>query len=172
MRVCFVNRYCHPDHSATSQILSDLAVGLAEKGWAVSIVASRQRYDDPSVSLPAHERWRGVDIHRIWTTRFGRANLVGRAIDYLTFYLLLPWRLFWLLRRGGAVVAMTDPPLVSLVVAPVAWLRGARLVNWLQDVFPEVVVSLGEPPLPRRMAWLLRKLRNASLRMEIGRAHV
>jgi len=165
MRVCFVNRYCHPDHSATSQILSDLAAGLVEKGWSVTMVASRQRYDDPGEVLAAREFWRGVEIHRIWTTRFGRARLLGRAIDYLTFYLSLPWHLLRLLRPGDVVVAKTDPPLVSLVVAPVARFRDARLVNWLQDVFPEVAVSLGEPPLPAPLAWLLRKLRNASLRV-------
>jgi len=105
-----------------------------------------------------------VDIHRIATTRFGRARLLGRAIDYLTFYLALPFALWPLLKRGDIVVAKTDPPLVSLVVAVVAKLRGAIMVNWMQDVFPEVAVSLGKPRIPLALAWLLRKLRNLSLR--------
>lgn len=164
MRVVFVNRFCHPDHSATSQIVSDLAVGLAAQGMAVAMVASRQRYDDPAARLPSNEAWRGVQIHRVWTSRFGRTHLSGRAIDYLTFYLSLPWALWPLLRRGDVVVAKTDPPLVSLVVAVVARLRGAILVNWLQDVFPEVAVNLGQPPVPRTLAGVLKKLRNRSLR--------
>jgi glycosyltransferase involved in cell wall biosynthesis len=164
MSVVFVNRFCHPDHSATSQILSDLAAGLASQGMTVAMVASRQHYDDPSAHLPAREFWRGVHIHRVWTSRFGRTRLVGRAIDYLTFYLSLPWVLWQLLRRGDVVVAKTDPPLVSMVVALVATLRGAVLINWLQDVFPEIAVSLRQPPFPRPIAWLLKKLRNRSLR--------
>lgn len=164
MHVCFINRYCHPDHSATSQILSDLAASLADKGWSVTMVGSRQLYDDAEAQLPAYERWNGVDIHRIATTRFGRARLLGRAIDYLTFYLALPFALWPLLKRGDIVVAKTDPPLVSLVVAMVAKLRGAITVNWMQDVFPEVAVSLGKPRIPLALAWLLRKLRNLSLR--------
>jgi len=160
--VVFVNRYGHPDHSATSQILSDLAASLAA-AMPVAIIASRQRYDDPAAHLPASEQWQGVAIHRIWTSRFGRSHLLGRAIDYLTFYLSLPFTLMALLGRGDVVVAMTDPPLVALIVAPIAWLRGARLVNWLQDVFPEVAVALGERAVPRPLAWLLRKLRNRTL---------
>jgi hypothetical protein len=34
-RLIFVNRFFHPDHSATSQILSDLAFHLAEAGFDV-----------------------------------------------------------------------------------------------------------------------------------------
>jgi colanic acid biosynthesis glycosyl transferase WcaI len=34
--VLFVNRYFHPDHAATSQLLSDLAFSVAEQGdWQV-----------------------------------------------------------------------------------------------------------------------------------------
>lgn len=164
MTVVFVNRFCHPDHSATSQIVSDLASGLAMQGMPVAMVASRQLYDDPDARLAARDHWQGVDIHRVWTSRFGRARILGRMVDYLTFYCSLPWVLLRLLRRGDVVVAKTDPPLISLVVAPVAWLRGAVLVNWLQDVFPEVAVSLGEPSVPAWFAWLLRQFRNASLR--------
>jgi glycosyltransferase involved in cell wall biosynthesis len=163
--IVFVNRYCHPDHSATSQILSDLAASLVAAGMPVAMVSSRQRYDDPSADLPKSETWQGVVIHRVWTSRFGRSRLLGRAADYLTFYLSLPWTLWSLLKRGDIAVAKTDPPLVSLVVAMIASLRGAVLVNWLQDVFPEVAVSLGKPAVPGPLAWMLRKLRNSSLKM-------
>jgi hypothetical protein len=51
-RVIFVNRYFFPDHSATSQILSDLTFHLAAIGHEVHVIASRQRYDDPRAALP------------------------------------------------------------------------------------------------------------------------
>jgi glycosyltransferase involved in cell wall biosynthesis len=165
MTVVFVNRYCYPDHSATSQILSDLAASLAGKGLSVAMVASRQRYDDPGADLPKTGQWQGVAIHRLWTSHFGRGHLPGRAIDYFTFYLSLPFTLWPLLKRGDIVIAKTDPPLVALVVAPIARLCGAVTVNWLQDVFPEVAVALGERAVPRPLAWILQRLRNRSLKM-------
>ena len=51
-RIIFLNRFFFPDHSATSQILSDLAFHLASSGREVHVVASRQRYDDPLARLP------------------------------------------------------------------------------------------------------------------------
>lgn len=159
-RVVFVNRYFFPDHSATSQLLSDLAFQLAAHGVAVTVVTSRQIYDDAARRLPRHERVRGVEIRRVWTTRNGRAVLLGRAFDYLTFYLSTAWALLRLLRPGDTVVAKTDPPLISVVVAAVARWRGASLVNWVQDLFPEVAVALRlraammlEAPLRRLRNW-------------------
>ena len=151
-RVAFVNRYFHPDHSATSQIASDLAAHLASRGWEVVAITSRQRYDEPRARLAKRETANGVTIVRVWSTRFGRAGLVGRAIDYLTFYASA----FFAMRRerDAIVVAMTDPPLLSVVAA----LASRRVVNWVQDLFPEVAEALGIR-LP-----LLKGLRNWSLR--------
>lgn len=137
MRIVFVNRYFYPDHSATSQMLADLAFHLASRGWNVGVITSRLRYDDPSARLAALEKVHGVDVRRIWTTRFGRGSLLGRAFDYLTFYASA----FFAIRREGKalIVAMTDPPLLSIV----ATLAAPNVLNWVQDLFPEVAQHLG-----------------------------
>lgn len=159
--VIFVNRYFHPDHSATSQLVSDLAFHLAARGWTVEVVTSRQRYDDSRARLAPGEEIRGVLIHRVATTTFGRMLLAGRAVDYLTFYVSAFMALMRYARKGTVVVAMTDPPLISVVAALAALLRRAVLVNWIQDLFPEVAEALG---VLERGTSLLRWPRNWSLR--------
>ena len=131
--VLFLNRFFHPDHSATSQMLSDLAFALAEHGRQIRVITSRQCYDAPEVQLAARETVGGVEIHRVWTSRFGREKLVGRAVDYTTFYFSAARTLWRLARRGDVIIAKTDPPMLSIVAAPIARWRGAKLVNWLQD---------------------------------------
>lgn len=162
--VVFVNRFYAPDLSATSQMLTGIAPALAADGFDVTVVTSRQRYDDAAAVLPGEDRLAGVRVVRVYTTRFGRQNLVGRAIDYLSFYASTFVVLCRLLRRGSIVVAKTDPPLVGLVCAPAATLRGARLVNWLQDVFPEVAEVLGPGGLPRWLLAALARLRDGNCR--------
>ncbi|HEX7192490.1 MAG TPA: glycosyltransferase family 4 protein [Thermoanaerobaculia bacterium] len=103
-----------------------------------------------------HETIRGVDVRRIWTTRFGRGSLLGRAFDYLTFYLSA----FLAIRRErrSLIVAMTDPPLLSIV----ATLAAPNVVNWVQDLFPEVAQLLGVrvPRFVNRIRdWSLRRAR-------------
>lgn len=163
-KVVFVNRFFYPDHSATSQILTDLAFDLARDGYDIHVVASRLLYDNPAGELPPYEVVQGVKVHRVWSTRFGRDNLVARAMDYFTFYLGAIWSLWRLAGRDTVLVAKTDPPLISLVVAPVARLRQATLVNWLQDLFPEVAGMLGMKLVRGPVLRLLQGLRNASLR--------
>lgn len=138
-----VNRYFHPDHSATSQMAEDLAFFLAARGWNVSAVTSRQRYDEPDALLPKSEVTRGVSIIRVWSSRFGRDSLPGRAVDYATFFVSSFMAMLRNVRSGDIIVAMTDPPLISVVAALAAKLRNARLVNWIQDLFPEVAEGLG-----------------------------
>ena len=160
----FVNRYYDPDQSATSQMLTDLARGLAERGFEVHVVASRQLYDDPGMRLAANEMLFGVETHRVATTRFGRGNLLGRAMDYASFYVMCAVMLLKLLRRGDVLIAKTDPPLLSILAAPVAKIRRAVLINWQQDVFPEIASHLGANPLPHWLDERLRRLRDTSLR--------
>ena len=119
MKIIFINRYFYPDHSATSQILTDLAFFLADQGREVHIITSRQRYDDPTAQLVAFEVVRQVQVHRVWTSRFGRAGLLGRAFDYLSFYLSAGWRAWRLTRRGDLLVSKTDPPLASVLLGAV-----------------------------------------------------
>lgn len=167
VRLIFLNRFFWPDQSATSQMLTDLAFGLAGAvpPRDVIVITSRLSYDDPSALLPAEERAHGVRILRVRTSGFGRASLLGRAIDYLTFYLAAALMLARVARRGDIVIAKTDPPLLSLVVHPIARLKGARVVNWLQDIYPDVAEALGVLRGPLRLAAaVLTPLRNVSLR--------
>ena len=163
MRVIFINRFFYPDHSATSQLLSDLAFYLASRGHEVHVVCSRQLYESPEAQLITSELVQGVQVHRVWTSRFGRSNLAGRASDYLSFYLSATIKLFLLTDSRTVVVAKTDPPLISVPASWVTHWRGAHLVNWLQDVFPEVAVELGIKVLGGRLGAWVGRLRDKSL---------
>ena len=159
----FVNRYFYPDHSATSQLLSDVAFQMAAAGKDIRVITSRQIYDNPQARLPRHETVHSVNVYRVWTSYFGRQQIWGRSLDYVSFYFGAAWRLWRLARKGDVVIAKTDPPLISVPAMLVARLRGASTLNWLQDLFPEVASALqmrGMKPI----APLLRRIRNASLK--------
>ena len=94
----------------------------------------------------------------------GRTWLPGRAVDYLTFYVM---SFFALMRRvgpGDILIAKTDPPMISIVAALAARLKRAHLVNWCQDIFPEVAGALGMRWLDGGIGTALKTVRNTSLR--------
>ena len=165
MKIIFINRFFHPDHSATSQMLSDLTFALAARGHTVQVITSRLAYNG-GASFQAQETIDGVEVRRIRTTAFGRGRLAGRSLDYLSFFLATGFLLMRQAKRGDIVIVKTDPPLLSVLAAPIAWLKGARCINWLQDLFPEVAAALSTRQ-GKAQKWgfsLLQWLRDLTLR--------
>ncbi|MDF2116063.1 glycosyltransferase family 4 protein [Roseiarcaceae bacterium H3SJ34-1] len=162
-RVFFVNRFYAPDHSATAQILSDLAVALVQRGHEVHIIASQGLYDDPAAKLPLEETLDGVIVHRVPVPAYDRNNLGKRAFGYLFVYRQLASALRKLIGAGDIVVAKTDPPLLSVVVERAIRGKGAVLINWLQDVYPEVAAHLGVPFVKGPVSNILARFRDRSL---------
>jgi glycosyltransferase involved in cell wall biosynthesis len=140
-RVIFINRSFWPEETATAQLLTDLAAGLAQSGLAVTVIAGRAGEPDPHGGggpPPA------VAVERIRSTRLQPAGgLAGQALDLATFWLGALARLARLLRTGDAVVVLTDPPLLGIGVAWLARLRGARCFHWVQDIYPEIAIAVG-----------------------------
>lgn len=164
MKIILVNRYFYPDESATSRLFTSLGEALAKQGHTVHVVASSLLHDNPAHELPAHERTRGLVIHRVRSTRFGRGRLSGRALDYVSFHLSSFVTLLRLLRRDDICIVGTDPPLLSVTAVLACSLKGAALVNWVFDLFPEVATNLGVIKGKSPLAWLCRVLRNLSFR--------
>ena len=163
MKLILLNRFFYPDHSATSQILSDLAFFLSKQKHEVTVITSRLRYDDLQDHLPPFEKIHGVTVYRVWTSRFGRHFLPGRAIDYFTFYLSAAWCLFRVADKNSIVIAKTDPPLISVVAGFIVGVRKTSFVNWLQDLFPEVAIALNVRGFGGLLGKWLVKIRNSSL---------
>jgi glycosyltransferase involved in cell wall biosynthesis len=163
-RIIFLNRFFFPDHSATSQILSDLAFALAADGRDVHVVTSRQRYDRPNARLAGRETIDGVTVTRVGTTEFGRGTLPGRAADYISCTIAMGRAADALTRPGDVLIAKTDPPLLSVLGWRIARRRRARLINWLQDVYPEVATETGVPMMNGVVAGGMARLRDISLR--------
>jgi colanic acid biosynthesis glycosyl transferase WcaI len=164
-RLIFVNRFFSPDESATSQLLTDLCAYLAARGWNVRVITSDRIRSIPHRALPREDRLEGVKVSRVWVANLGgEGSLAGRTIDYLCFYVGAFIMLLQHCRHGDIVIAKTDPPLIALPAALAARFRGARIVNWLQDLYPEVAVQLGVRVLRGLLGRILVSLRNRGLR--------
>lgn len=155
-RVFFVNRFYWPDETATAQLLTDLAENLAMKGHAVTVVTSRP----PNYSVAPNERQRGVEVIRTGGSRSEGSSMASKAMSYLSFSARALRILSKQLKPEDIVVLMTDPPLLNIPATRLALKRGARVVHWVQDIYPEVAAAVGRgaftKTLKRRRdkAWL------------------
>ncbi len=141
MRLTILNQFFYPDHSATSQLMTELAQNLSEHGFEVTALSSRGRYNGGG-ALPSREQHGGVRIERAWSTSFGKTRLFGRLCDYLTFFLAAFWKLLTMPHQD-VVMALTTPPLIGLIALAVGRLRGMRVVALMEDLYPDVAIALG-----------------------------
>ena len=129
-RVIFVNRVYQPSQAATAQLLTDLAESLAARSWPVLVIAA----GEPSGPL------NGVTILR---TGPGEqpTGLFSRLVNNWRFIRAARRQLAGLLQPGDIVVLLSDPPLMAVSLARTVLTRGARLLHWIQDIYPEIVTA-------------------------------
>jgi glycosyltransferase involved in cell wall biosynthesis len=163
VRVCFFNRSYWPDLGATGQLLTELAEDLVrDYGCEISVVAGPPLLTQPAAArlgrrwMPVRrEAQQGVQVYRAAGTTFPPRRLVGRASNYLSYF-VMACLAGLAVPRPEVVVALTDPPIIGLAALLTARRHGAKLVFWCQDIFPEV-------------AWLLDGFRHQTVHRLLDR---
>jgi colanic acid biosynthesis glycosyl transferase WcaI len=135
MKILLLNQFFWPDSAATSQLLTDLARGLAEGGNDVYVVCAEGGY-----AVTASDEAPPVHIHRVKALPFVRGRL-GRILSYLSFYVSATF-VGLTLPRQDLVVTLTTPPLLSLLGTIIKVSRGTRHFIWEMDVYPDVAIDL------------------------------
>ena len=158
MRVLLLNQAFYPDVVSTAQHLSDLAVELAAKGHQVTVVASNRGYDDPGIRFPRRETWKGIRIIRVPSLGFGKTARWRRALTFASFLAACTLQLLRL-DRFDQVVALTSPPLISLLASSFVRLKGGRFIFWIMDLNPDEAIIAGwlkdRSMTARMLAWCL-----------------
>ncbi|MEK7707308.1 MAG: glycosyltransferase family 4 protein, partial [Verrucomicrobiota bacterium] len=147
------------DVEATGQLLSELCEDLSET-HEVTVVAGRP-YNMAcwgSVSPILAETRGRVRILRAYNPRLNKRLFAARVLNLLSYF-CFSFLAGFFARRPEVVVAETDPPVLGLIGLLFAKLHRAKFVFYVQDLFPEVGVALGQLHNP-----LLIKLLDAGTR--------
>ena len=145
LSVAILTQYFYPEVPGTAQIATDLALGLAESGFDVSVFTGQPAYWRTD-RLPSSEAYQGISIHRSYSGRLPRSRLStsGHRGRLLNGAVVAAMTLFKLLPRKKPDVLLVDSTSPFLLVT--AWLlnrfRRVPYVFVVQDVFPQVAVVL------------------------------
>jgi colanic acid biosynthesis glycosyl transferase WcaI len=156
VRVLILNQFFYPDISATSQLMTDLAEDLTVYGAQVTALSGRYPYVGEGL-FPRQDEYKSIRILRAGSLPFSRARFFRRAFSYFSFYFSALWQLLRAPRQD-IILVLTTPPLIGLVALSAKWLRGTRVVQLVQDLYPEVAVELGLLPPRHPVTWLSRWL--------------
>jgi len=114
VRVALLNQFYPPDVAPTGQALQDLARAATARGHEVHVFHSR--------------------------ASSARTGMAGKALDYASYAarLALAARR---LPRPDVIVVLTTPPYLGLLASFVPRWRGVARVEWVMDVYPDVLAA-------------------------------
>ncbi len=145
----------HPCENVSARHFADLARGLSDRGWDVSVSTANRGYPDGSQKYPLREDWDGVRIRRVWRPNWNQSRNLGRLgnaawmIAAWSLQALKPWD------RPDVVVIGTDP--ILSVFAAIPWrLTGVKVAHWGFDIYPEAPVADG---MLRESSLLVRSIK-------------
>lgn len=166
MHLVFLNQYYPPDVAPTGVMLEGVVQRLVKDGHEVTVLCASGGYGEKSAAKPT-DGCQGKDsgappladgvgavVLRIGATKFGRGTVLGKLLDYASFYLGVGWKLLVLKPRPTRIVALTTPPYLSVLARVGSWLRGADHAHWVMDLYPDVMAAHGmmrEDTLPWRV---------------------
>lgn len=144
-RVVILNQYYVPDVASTGHLLHELAVELADLGFEVEVLTGRPSYGPPDTwqDCPLREEVDGVKIRRLKVARFDKNNLLGRAINYLTFVIPMILNVLFKSRHDTVYLYTTNPPFLGAIGWFVSLFRRHHYVTLLHDAHPQLGIWVG-----------------------------
>ena len=85
----------------------------------------------------------GVQIHRVKHTRFAKASLPLKALNFISFAAACRRRILQI-PTPDVVVFETDPFLLPFVADRLHRRTNAKMIGYLQDIYPDIAVALGK----------------------------
>ncbi len=143
-----ISEHFAPSTGATAQLMTDLARGLAGRGWAITVLTAT-----PGSPMPFPVVRLGGAIEGSSTR-----SVVQKALRGLRF---LVGSLVWSLqhgRQGDVVLIVSNPPFIGLLGPWIRLMRGLPYVFVFQDLFPRSAVLSGVLPAAGPITVLWRGL--------------
>ena len=162
-RILIVSQYFWPE----SFRINDLATGLMERGYEVTVLTGKPNYPSgsffPGYSFlrPARENYGDVKVLRVPVIPRASGSGFALAINYLSFVLFASL-LGPLLCRGRfdlIFVFEPSPITVGLPALLLKKLKRAPLVFWVQDLWPESLSATGGVSSERLLGWVDQMVR-------------
>ena len=145
-RALVLYHFFHPDDVVSSRHFSDMAAGLAERGWQVMARPCNRSCRNESHKYTPSDTARNVRIERIWRPRFQQAQFLGRLLNAI--WMLGAWSLAtFRMNPPDLLVVGTDPILTVFVAIPWKLIRPrTKIVHWCFDLYPEAAIADGRLP--------------------------
>jgi len=147
MHVLIVTQYFWPENFR----INDVAIGLKEKGYEVTVLTGQPNYPDgrffPGYGFwsKTEEGYHGVRVTRVPLIPRGRGGALRLLLNFCSF--ALSASVFGASRCRGPydVILVYEPSPITVGIPAIVLknLRGAPILFWVQDLWPESLSATG-----------------------------
>lgn len=164
MKLLVLSQHYWPETFRITEVVRSLRL----RGVEVSVLTGQPNYPDGQV-FHGHRAWSagctvhgGTPIYRVPLVPRGQGGALRLVLNYLSFIASACTIGAWLLRRERfdvVFVYATSPLLQAIAAVWIGWLKGARVITWVQDLWPDSLEATGyvrSPQLLGAVAALVR----------------
>ena len=163
MRILIVTQYFPPEMGAPQARLSELAARLQSKGHTITVLTAMPNY--PTGRVFDGYRWKlrktetldGMKVIRTWIYPSKSRNIFVRLFSYMSFVMSVLLLGLWKLGKHDIAIIESPPLFLGPSGLLAGRLSGAKTVFNVSDIWPDIVVRMGEvgnPMFVRVMEWL------------------
>jgi glycosyltransferase involved in cell wall biosynthesis len=140
-----VTEYFHPDTASTGQLMTDLAVGLQDRGLDMTVYTGQPNYHSgENRRQPTRSTHEGVDVRRIRAPQLRQSSFLRRGINWIVFTVWMVVRLLVSRQEGEReLVFVSNPPFLPVAMWAVCRLRGWEYTYIVYDLYPDFTVERG-----------------------------
>ena len=148
MKILVVSQYFWPEEFR----INDLVNSLVQRGIEVDVLTGKPNYpegfiyDGYTTFGCLVESWHGANIFRVPLLPRGKNSTIRLILNYLSFVVTgLLFGPFLLRKRKYDVIFVygISPILVAIPAVLISWLKSAKLVVWVQDLWPQSLSATG-----------------------------
>ena len=167
LKILVISQYFWPESFRINEVVESLwAVGSE-----VTVLTGQPNYPEGQI-FPGYRAWAmksqqhdaGFAIFRVPLVPRGTGTAIRLALNYFSFILsailVAPWVLRG--RQFDVVFVYAPSPILQAIPAVwIAWLKRAKLVTWVQDLWPESLSATGfvrHPKILVMVGWLVKWL--------------
>jgi colanic acid biosynthesis glycosyl transferase WcaI len=148
MRFTILTQYYPPEIGAPQNRLSDLASRLVDAGHEVEVLTAMPSYPRGKIypgygGLFSREQKDGVRMLRTFIYPTLSASFLPRLLNYFSFMFSSAFFGSFLLRRADYLLVESPPLFLGMAAIWLSWLKRAKLIFNVSDLWPDSAVHLG-----------------------------
>jgi glycosyltransferase involved in cell wall biosynthesis len=134
MAIVIISQYFYPSHASTSQLMTDLAEGLADRNYDVKV------YTGTSSNVQDLEL---IQITRSPDPLQSRKSILGKLVSSLFFLIGALFYVTFKVNHTDSLLIASNPPYSGIIGIAFKMLKGGKYYFLLQDIFPESAILSG-----------------------------